>query len=105
MAFIFTEKDPQILEIVQQLDVKSDIAVSFIFKENMPLQIKKEGNTATIIYGTRVELFRGLALLAEHSGQAHYETTQNAYFTMNGAMLDCSSVVMRIIASSFACPI
>ena len=90
MAFVFTQKDPQVLEIVQQLEIKGDISVSFSFAENAPLQISKKENKASIIYGKRAELFRGLGLLAEHSELPQYETTQKAHFAMNGAMLDCS---------------
>lgn len=90
MAFVFERNDPQIQEIVQQLDIKSDISVSLSYLKDAPLHIRKTGDRASITYGSRGELFRGLGLLAEHSAEQHYETTQKAYFTMNGAMLDCS---------------
>ena len=75
---------------MQQLEIKGDISVSFSFIKDAPLQISKVENNASIIYGKRAELFRGLGLLAEHSELPQYEITQKPRFTMNGAMLDCS---------------
>ena len=54
------------------------------------MELKKCGKEATLTYGRRVELFRGLGLLAEHSAEEDYETRQPARFKMDGMMLDCS---------------
>ena len=80
--------DSQIKEIVKQLNISDEIKITF--SQGQCLQVEKQGNVAKITYGRRVELFRGLGLLAEHSADYSYTTTQQAYFTMNGAMLDCS---------------
>ncbi len=90
MAFIFAQQDAQVAEIVRQLKIQGEITVEYSYQAGMPLHIQKKGNSASITYGTRAELFRGLGLLAEHSSEEIYETTQKASFTLNGAMLDCS---------------
>ena len=82
--------DPQVLEIGKQIVLPEDLQLETVYAPGEPLQVSKNGKSCKIIYGQRVELFRGLGLLAEHSGEEAYETTQKAHFTMNGAMLDCS---------------
>ena len=90
MAFNFYEKDLQVEEIQKQLPISVDLNVETVYRQGEPLQIVKNGDCCKIVYGQRVELFRGLGLLAEHRCENIYETTQKAHFTMNGAMLDCS---------------
>ena len=79
--------DFQIKEIRKQLNISD--AMEITFAQGKFLQVEKQGNAATITYGRRVELFRGLGLLAEHSGEDTYSTTQPARFKMDGMMLDC----------------
>lgn len=90
MGFIYSTPDNAVDEICKQLKVTQDIQVSFSYEENAPLRVEKRANEARIAYGRRVELFRGLGLLAEHSGEHNYSTTQSHKFQTNGVMLDCS---------------
>ncbi len=90
MHLHFSTKDPFVDEIVQQLKIHNDISVSLCDQPGSPLEVNKQGSGATITYGKRVELFRGLGLLAEHSGLYEYHICQSAKFNMNGVMLDCS---------------
>lgn len=90
MAFSIKNSDAQIDALINQLTVTSDIFVEHSLQEGHPLQIDKQGSTAVIIYGRRVELFRGLGLLAEHALEESYHTVQPARFKMDGMMLDCS---------------
>lgn len=89
---IFTKEniDRPVLEIVNQIALPDGLQLETVYAPDQPLQVTKKGETCKIVYGRRVELFRGLGLLAEHSDEEYYETTQKARFTMNGAMLDCS---------------
>ena len=82
--------DLQMKEILNQLNLPVDLRIETDFRQGEPLQVQKHGNLCKITYGQRVELFRGLGLLAEHAAEYNYITTQRAHFTMNGAMLDCS---------------
>ncbi len=90
MAFIIKNSDAQIEEILKQLTISADLEVTLSYQEGNPLQIEKQGSAATIIYGRRVELFRGLGLLAEHAADISYSTRQPARFKLDGVMLDCS---------------
>ena len=90
MAWKIQISDPQIEEILGQLDIKDDVLVCLSFVKDSPLKIVKRGENACITYGTRAELFRGIGLLAEHSEEENYETEQKSKFSLNGAMLDCS---------------
>ncbi len=80
--------DSQIDTIMRQLNLTADIELSYA--PGQSLQVEKNGNTACITYGRRVELFRGLGLLAENAHREHYSVTQPARFRMDGMMLDCS---------------
>ena len=84
----FEKSDLQIQEVLAQLNISDEINITFA--QGQCLQVEKRGNAATITYGRRVELFRGLGLLAEHSAEENYSTTQPARFKMDGMMLDCS---------------
>lgn len=88
--FCVEQTDSAISEIVQQLNIKADIAVSLEYNPGNGLSVRKSGSNAIITYGRRVELFRALGLLAQHSNDAEYFVKQNACFRMNGVMLDCS---------------
>ena len=90
MSILVKNTDPQVEEILSGLSVSADLEVEAVFQEGNPLQIEKSGNFCKIIYGRRVELFRGLGLIAEHSAESAYSTTQPARFKMDGVMLDCS---------------
>lgn len=90
MSFYFKTIDASVLEIVSQLKISSDIQVSLCFEPGSKLIVNKNGDFASITYGRRVELFRGLGLLAEHSAEDVYRTEQTVKFRMNGVMLDCS---------------
>lgn len=88
MAVILEKTDSRIREVLAQLNIPENMKISFA--EGSCLQVEKQGNAAKITYGRRVELFRGLGLLAEHAGEETYSTTQPARFKMDGMMLDCS---------------
>ena len=90
MAFVFSCYDPQLEEISAQLHIDANLYVECHYQENAPLKVEKNCGNATITYGKRVELFRGLGLLAEHCQEETCSIEQRARFTMNGAMLDCS---------------
>ena len=82
--------DSQLAEITAQLQIPAQIQITTSYEPGKPLSVEKKGDACTITYGRRVELFRGLGLLAEHSGEENYSTTQPARFKMDGMMLDCS---------------
>lgn len=82
--------DIQIAEICEQLQLPDQLAIESEYQPGQPLKVEKNGNSCKITYGQRVELFRGLGLLAEHIQEENYSTEQSARFSMNGAMLDCS---------------
>lgn len=90
MAWQCNVSDQQVAEIMDQLDIKGDLQVDLIYQANGSLKVVKQGENASITYGTRAELFRGLGLLAQHSGEENYAAEQKARFALNGAMLDCS---------------
>lgn len=90
MALNVNISDPQIEEIKKQLSFCKDITVSLLYKEGAPLRIDKMDDKAMITYGRRVELFRGLGLLAEHQYEREYHTVQPARFKMDGVMVSCS---------------
>ena len=90
MAFRILNSDPQIDAVLAQLSIVADVDVTLNYQEGQPLKVEKQGSTATITYGRRVELFRGLGLLAEYCGETSYSTVQTARFKLDGVMLDCS---------------
>ena len=90
MAIIVKNLDPQVEEVLRQLTCKADVELTLEYVPGASLELKKCGKEATLIYGRRVELFRGLGLLAEHSAEENYATEQPARFKMDGMMLDCS---------------
>ena len=90
MAFYVKNSDPQIEEILKQLDISENLIVDLNYRPGEPLQVTKNGNDAQIIYGRRVELFRGLGLLAQYQKKVSYSTTQPARFRMNGVLVSCS---------------
>ena len=82
--------DFQLTEIKQQLQIPAQLNIVTSYEPGKPLSVEKKGDDCAITYGRRVELFRGLGLLAEHKGEENYSTTQPARFKMDGMMLDCS---------------
>ena len=88
--FLLENSTPQIDEIFQQINVSCDVFVSLVERVGEPLKVEKNGDQAVITYGRRVELYRGLGLLAEHCCENTYSTVQPARFKMDGVMLDCS---------------
>lgn len=90
MAFYVKNSDPQIAEILKQLEISENLSVSTRYLPGEPLQVTKKGSEAEIVYGRRVELFRGLGLLAEYQKEENYSTTQPARFAMNGVLVSCS---------------
>ena len=82
--------DSQLVEIAAQLQIPDRLNITVSYEAGKPLSVEKKGDDCTITYGRRVELFRGLGLLAEHSEEDTYSTTQPARFKMDGMMLDCS---------------
>ena len=90
MAIKLHIDDIQVKEILKQLSFSSEITVETVYRPGEALRVDKSGNQATIYYGRRVELFRGLGLLAEYQNETEYHTVQPARFKMDGVMIDCS---------------
>ena len=90
MSIQIDTRDSQVKEILKQLHFHTDISVETVYREGEPLQVDKTGNNATIYYGRRVELFRGLGLLAEYQDENEYYTVQPSRFKMDGVVIDCS---------------
>ena len=90
MEISLVKNDFQVDEISKQLQLPAQLAIESEYQPGEPLKVEKNGNSCKITYGQRVELFRGLGLLAEHCQEENYSTEQSARFSMNGAMLDCS---------------
>ncbi len=90
MSWIIKNSDAQIDAVLQQLNIDVDLDVALDYQQGKPLQIQKQGQSAVITYGRRVELFRGLGLLAENANEENYSTVQPARFKLDGMMLDCS---------------
>lgn len=90
MAFIFETPDSAAQTVADRLNVTSDISVSFHHTPGKPLRVRRDGRKATVCYGRRVELFRGLGLIAQYSEKQTFDIEQSPRFTMNGVMLDCS---------------
>ncbi len=90
MRFLNVQKDWAVEEILKQLPSADGLDVSLCYTPGASLRVEKDGSKATLTYGRRVELFRGLGLLAEHSQDNLYQTVQKPAFQMNGVMLDCS---------------
>ncbi len=82
--------DPQIEAVVKQLNITADIDVELFFAPGKALSVEKNGSQAVITYGRRVEVFRGLGLLAENLNAESYSTIQPPRFKLDGMMLDCS---------------
>ena len=90
MAFIFETPDSAAQMVADRLNVTSDISVSFHHTPGKPLRVQRDGRKAAVCYGRRVELFRGLGLIAQYSEKQTFDIEQSPRFTMNGVMLDCS---------------
>lgn len=90
MGNVAVANDVQIGQMLAQLNMPSEWEITYDYQPGQPLQVEKNGKVCRIIYGQRVELFRGLGLLSEHREETVYKTTQASHFTLNGAMLDCS---------------
>ncbi len=92
MAFMIRPTDESAEAILTHLSPApvGNVEVEHRFCPGQPLRVDKTGNTAVITYGCRVELFRGLGLLAENKDQEEYHTVQKARFSTDGVMLDCS---------------
>lgn len=96
MAFIFETPDSAAQTVADRLNVTSDISVSFHHTPGKPLRVQRDGQKAAVRYGRRVELFRGLGLIAQYSEKQTFDIEQSPRFTMNGVMLDCSrNAVMK----------
>ena len=90
MENVAVANDVQIGQMLAQLNMPSEWEITYDYQPGQPLQVEKNGKVCRVIYGQRVELFRGFGLLSEHREETVYKTTQASRFTMNGAMLDCS---------------
>ncbi len=90
MRILNVQKDWAVEEILKQLPSADGLDVSICYTPGASLRVEKDGSKAILTYGRRVELFRGLGLLAEHSQDNLYQTVQKPAFQMNGVMLDCS---------------
>ncbi len=90
MTIIPNHSDPQIEEVLQQLNITGELTLTLTCAPGESLCVQKNGNSAVIRYGRRVELFRGLGLLAENMAEDTYSTVQPARFKLDGVMLDCS---------------
>lgn len=96
MALILKMTDAAAQALADLLDVKRDILVHTCHIPGECLCVHCTGEEATVFYGRRVELFRGLSLLAQHSGEKDFQISQQLRFSMNGVMLDCSrNAVMK----------
>ena len=58
--------DSKLAEITAQLQIPAQIQITTSYEPGRPLSVEKKGDACNITYGRRVELFRGLGLLAEH---------------------------------------
>ena len=90
MAITVENADAAVVCFTKQLNVNDDLYVTACHTPGKPLRFCRDGDRATVFYGRRVELFRGLSLLAQHSGDMHFQLEQPVRFSMNGVMLDCS---------------
>lgn len=92
MALHLNIQDLSADEILKQLRYESSQEIDVICKQSQAqiLRVEKNNNQATIEYGRRVELFRGLGLLCEHIEEEYYILEQKRSFSTNGVMLDCS---------------
>ncbi len=87
---IINYSDLQIETIIEQLNLTADLELTLSHIPGQSLCVEKNGTKACITYGRRVELFRGLGLLAENIQEQNYDTIQPARFKLDGVMLDCS---------------
>lgn len=90
MAMNVENADAAVARFIKQLNVEKDLYVTACHTPGKPLRVCRDGDRATVFYGRRVELFRGLSLLAQHSDKRSYQLEQPVRFSMNGVMLDCS---------------
>ena len=80
---------PAVLEVVEQLKL-NEANLSLKIASGTTLSVDKRGQTVTITYSKKVEIFRALGLLSEHREKENYYTSQTAFFKMDGVMFDCS---------------
>lgn len=81
-----------ILETLEILGL-NQYAFEYEFIEKSELcgiEIIRQGNNIKIIYSEKAFLFRALGLLKERVEEQNFNLKENANFTMNGIMLDCS---------------
>ena len=96
MAMIVEPIDATVQRFLAELMVKSDIYITAQYTPGEGLRVQCGNGEAVITYGRRVELFRGLSLVAQHCKEENYYTEQPIRFATNGLMLDCSrNAVMK----------
>lgn len=90
----YSGDDPQIIEMVNECNAMGgasrQIQIKAEYHPGAPLTVTKNGMAASVVYGNRVEAFRGLGLLREHAGEEDYHTVQPRRFRSAGVMVDCS---------------
>lgn len=99
MRLLVRDEAAQVLAAQLSENVNMELSVEPVYTPGKPLRVRRQGDRATVEYGRRVELFRGLSLLAQHGAEEAYEATQPVRFHMDGLMLDCSrNAVMKLPA-------
>ena len=66
------------------------ICVTVIREPGDTLSVCRDGSSARIIYGGRVQFFRALGLLVQHLEDPAYRVSETCRFRSNGTMFDVS---------------
>ncbi len=86
-------RDKYIDDAVKQLQNNvelPDVEIKHRFVEGSALEISAKDGKVEIIYGKRIELFRGLSLAVQNADTTEYEIIQKPHFNSSGAMFDNS---------------
>lgn len=67
-----------------------DIKIEHKFAPGSDLEVCAKGDKVSIVYGKRVELFRGISLAVQYADKGDYKITQKPHFNSSGAMFDNS---------------
>ena len=66
------------------------IRVTVIKEPGDTLSVRRDGGSARIVYGRRVQFFRALGLLVQHLEEPAYTVSETCRFRSNGTMFDVS---------------
>ncbi len=92
-------KETAISQMIKRLGLET-YGFAYRFDENREqngLTLQKDKKEVSICFSERAYLFRALGLLKERCNEDQFVLSENASFTMNGIMLDCSrNAVPRI---------